>query len=650
MRSTKYLACAFCLACAGTFSQPVHVTLLGTDDHDGSTTLTLPGFRTTRDINILGASRGAAATGAVMPMTLSTAPNTSGRVHVGVGETRREALGPQMRASVGMAAFVATRTLDVDLLDYELAADTPVETDGPSASGVITAGFLAAMTGAAVDRDVVMTGTINPDGTIGPVGGIPEKFTAAIQSGKHRLGFPIGMRMARSNANGETVDLVKLAADHGAEAVEVADVYQAYHLLTGKDLPAAVPVSADDMNLDDATTAKLVELTMTRHQAMAQRLAVLAQVDADPRTPAAIHKLIAATRDELADSDALRARGLVASAHDAMVDAWSDALAASALGTIVSKASAGDAAGALATLDALIPLGGDDRELFAAIAKASAMHLSGQLRAMQAARSALRGWNDLVWVGTRLAKARAFLAQLPRGAEPDAIVAGVRPAVIWLATRAMHDALAKDWLTLPDDQGTAAPIASLSRALVTYQAASAASIAYLDSLVVPGVAERKNTSELDAKEALAERDPDYVLAHVADHLRTEKLLGELERAWGASSQPWLLVSLAGAELGFATSTRLVAEDYSLGVRGDHVEREPAFAAMLDAAERTARASAREARIATGSIPAQSKIYYQLAVGARAGSTGHKLNALSWFWTSSLYSQTAVAITSPPRRR
>jgi hypothetical protein len=65
--------------------------------------------------------------------------------------------------------------------------------------------------------------------------------------------------------------------------------------------------------------------------------------------------------------------------------------------------------------------------------------------------------------------------------------------------------------------------------------------------------------------------------------------------------------------------------------------------MLASAERSARASARAARIATGSIPVQAKLAYQQASIARAGDLHDKLDALSHYWTSSAYSQTAVML-------
>ena len=65
--------------------------------------------------------------------------------------------------------------------------------------------------------------------------------------------------------------------------------------------------------------------------------------------------------------------------------------------------------------------------------------------------------------------------------------------------------------------------------------------------------------------------------------------------------------------------------------------------MLPRAERNARASARAARIATGAIPVQAKLAYQLATVLRGGSLADKVDALAQFWTASAFSQTAVML-------
>jgi uncharacterized protein len=74
--------------------------------------------------------------------------------------------------------------------------------DGPSAGAAMTVLLAAELSTAANDnnnsnstrlkQNVVMTGTINPDGTIGPVGGVPEKAIAAGQYGAKIFLVPAG--------------------------------------------------------------------------------------------------------------------------------------------------------------------------------------------------------------------------------------------------------------------------------------------------------------------------------------------------------------------------------------------------------------------------------------------------------------------------
>jgi len=90
----------------------------------------------------------------------------------------------------------------------------------------------------------------------------------------------------------------------------------------------------------------------------------------------------------------------------------------------------------------------------------------------------------------------------------------------------------------------------------------------------------------------------------------------------------------GRELAYFDSAGLIAKYYSLGVhtdeagKADKVEYAKAFDNMLATAERNARASARAARIATGAIPVQAKLAYQVAMVERGGELDEKLDALA----------------------
>ena len=110
-----------------------------------------------------------------------------------------------------------------------------------------------------------------------------------------------------------------------------------------------------------------------------------------------------------------------------------------------------------------------------------------------------------------------------------------------------------------------------------------------------------------------------------------------------------MLQLASGELAYGNAAGLIAKyatfDAHTDATGkiDKIEYDQAFAHMLAAAERNARAWARAARIATGAIPVQAKLAYQLATVERAGDLDDQLDALTEFWTSSVFSQTAVML-------
>lgn len=100
-------------------------------------------------------------------------------------------------------------------------------TDGPSAGGVMPVGFAALLKGDHIRRGIAMTGTISKDGTIGPVGGIPDKIRAAAREGYHTILIPRGQR------DDPRWNLSQLAWEFNVDVKEVSTVEEAYHLMTG---------------------------------------------------------------------------------------------------------------------------------------------------------------------------------------------------------------------------------------------------------------------------------------------------------------------------------------------------------------------------------------------------------------------------------
>ncbi|WP_297418891.1 S16 family serine protease [Thermococcus sp.] len=160
-----------------------------------------------------------------------------------------------MEASARLAAQVAGQILGVNMSKYDVfiqvKANAPI-IGGPSAGGTMTVGIIAALKGWKLNPDVMMTGMINPDGTIGPVGGILEKASAAHSAGVKLFLIPEGQRIQyvqqtqkkeiggiiEINSQTKKVDVVKYAKERwGLKVIEVKDIYQAVYYFTGHEIP-----------------------------------------------------------------------------------------------------------------------------------------------------------------------------------------------------------------------------------------------------------------------------------------------------------------------------------------------------------------------------------------------------------------------------
>ncbi len=642
---------------------PNQAVILGTDDKNGSTVVPLPAIPTKGIVDAMFVRMGGGVppTGGSSPVKLSTGPNAEGTVSVGIYEELSGGAGPQWRAGVWVSAFVAANTLGKDLTDFTFSASSGGYIDGASASGLMAGGFLATLTGDKIDPTVTMTGIINPDGTIGPVGGIPEKFKGSIDKGKKRLGYPIGMRWTKSEASGKIVDLVQLAKDNGAEAVEIANVYDAYKLLTGKQLPEPVPVPEAEMAIDDDTTKAIDTKYKVWQTRLAKEWSQLLQLQQAGRLPATLTVMATFAQARAEQAEKLHNQGRIAAAYSKMLEAWVYAASATDTYDVLSKVQSGDTAGAVASIGALDQLDAATADVFKKIGAIKPSTMGGHLLMMGAYQAALRGWGFKMFAAEAVGNTKRFLVALadrdptalssPEVA--DRVVMNVAPTVLLIGRTVAETALAADRIEFESEKTVnyMCSIPNVKRMSTSYQSASAAGITYFDTLLVQPLAEGAGIPFDTARNRIAMIEPNYLVAYVLSRMSsaTEGLPAKLKEEWGEKSLQWNLMSLAANELAYSKSAELVAKYYSLGVRADgggrvnQVEHEKAFINMLASAERTARASARAARIATGAIPVQSKLAYQLALVQRDGDMSDKIDALAGFWMSTAFSQTAVML-------
>ncbi len=222
------------------------------------------GFRSAEtEVQVLYA---AGDTGGVATQRISVAPSEDGDLSIDISEDEVSGVGDMTQAASWNAVSVATLLTGAPLdVAYRFAFDGRI--DGPSAGALTTIGILSMYYGHEIAPEVTMTGTINPMGTVGTVGGIPEKVQGVIDAGDiTTVLIPAGQRNV-PDAAGNLVDVIQLGASAGVEVVEVADLYDAYPLLTGEELPRP----ADD------TAPVVTDAAYTKFQSQAD--AMLATYD-----------------------------------------------------------------------------------------------------------------------------------------------------------------------------------------------------------------------------------------------------------------------------------------------------------------------------------------------------------------------------------
>jgi hypothetical protein len=561
------------------------------------------------------------------------------------------------QAGLWSAALVAASALGKDVPDMVFTAAPAVPGDHPSGSALIAAGFLATMTGEKIDPAATLAGVINPDGTIGPVAGLPEQLVAAIARGKTRVGYPSGMRNARSPVTGRDVDLVRLARAHRAEAVELGSVHDAFQLITRAQLPATAPVGETEMALDAETLERLDARYLAWRKRLADEWAELLQLEQSGRLPARMKLLVRFAHERSEQAEGLHRAGKLPAAYGRMATAWVSAAAANAAYAVIAKLATGDVDGAAAALSATGTTEATTGALLSKIGALQPSTLTGHLAMVAAFQAALRGWSYDAFAADSVRATTQLLgglrgkpaSELASPATLEAMANAIVPAALMRFRTIAENELADQELAIDQGVTYACSPPDVMRIAAVYQSAARAGLRHVDGVLVEPLAHRSGVTGAAARERIASAEPDYLVADMLSRALAEGLPHDFAASWGERSAGASLLELAGHELAYRLAAVLTAKYDSLAAhvdatgRIDAVAHPVALRGLLASAARAARAHARAARIATGAIPLQAKLAYQLATAEATGSVADQLDALAELWTASAYSQLAVML-------
>ncbi len=211
--------------------------------------------------------------GVISTITVTVQSNGSGRVFVDTLPLTQVDMQGSARLAVKVASALVkndmNKSINPEEYDYffVIRTSSPI-IGGPSAGAVMTLATISLLENWTIDKNLVMTGMINPDGSIGPIGGIPYKIDAANSVGAKQFLIPKGQMIYTETVtdtitqNGWTQIITKpvkrnvsqYAMDnYGMDVFEVEDINDVLFYATGHIFQA--PDSENQITTEDYIAA-----------------------------------------------------------------------------------------------------------------------------------------------------------------------------------------------------------------------------------------------------------------------------------------------------------------------------------------------------------------------------------------------------------
>ncbi len=598
------------------------------------------------------AERDPKAAGGVSQLYVDVEPNPKGRAPVRFAESTASGVGEAWRATVWMSLFASAALLEREPETLRITVEAEGTVDGPSAGALMAAAIVAAHRGLELDPEATLTAALNPDFSLGPVGGVPEKVEAALDAGKKRIGVAVGQGGATSRRTGQVVDVISLARSRGAEVVELSSVGDAVAFLTRNPAPAVPALERDEM----VPPTWVKEHFSARAERLAERLgtSLPALEGAAPRRAPELLKL---ARSHLAAGESIAALWLALEAQRLVLE--TETRVAARLGA-TSGEWAAVRQGLLRRqqevehgLEALMPRwkeGAPERPTDVPLLVEAFDGLVTALRGIGQGRAATEMYPAL----GRLLTRRGYV---PPPGEVRELLEGVGELAVGLAFAQVRLDASSAWLELRREldrregrvPGVALPDAVLSEVAGQYERVADANLGYLDALLVqPAAAQLEMTVER-VRARIAAQDPDFRLAFMS-----RALSGRLEGG-PLGPREARYAALSGAVSSYFASASVISKRYSLDAEFEGevvvaIGHRAAFDSMQILAERTAREVAARCQHELGEVPLTALVEHhsgraleQLAMGAKGAlELALRLEALGHYWRASMHGRLALS--------
>jgi predicted S18 family serine protease len=475
---------------------------------------------------------------------------------VGISEDEVEGTGDQWRAAGWNAAAVATILTGAPLSGVRVNYDVNGRIDGPSAGALMTVGLLSMIRGDKIKPGITMTGTINPDGTVGPVGGIPYKVDGAKQAKAKTMLIPLGQRNSADDS-GELVDVFEIGERKNVKVKEVGDIYAAYKVFTGKTLPRPKRTGSVSLSNDDYKQIKArVKGQLADFQSAAGEFNSL-----DPAVQGELTSITSQANQANTRAQNLSDNGSQAGAYSEALGAAALANAAVRVGQLYQVLLTQGVGPFVQQVQASTAIEGKVEALFDELKATKTKTVSDASNAVNAYSNAIDALSAASYADNLIEHAKTV------GVLEPALESAILGAVFYEIAGSQVDGT-KDILEVGKGQGGAKIDKSVDVEAVAdfYRKAADANLSAFNALIIEPEAQRAGMDSAAAQSAFASADFDYALARSSLGV----LNGGLDDYLG-NSKTAALAKLGGAVSLYTRTAGLLSKYYSLGQLNDDLE-------------------------------------------------------------------------------
>ncbi|MCW1294886.1 MAG: S16 family serine protease [Candidatus Parvarchaeum sp.] len=248
---------------------------------------------------------------------------TNGTGQVFLGSTPLTQTDTQAQAV--LSAELACQLLNVNCDNYNFyyyITSSSVEVGGPSAGSAFTMAAMSILSGKPLNKNVAMTGTANPDGSVGIVGDVSQKSEAAANQHIKTFLYP----------STDTISSAALSYDeaHGEIPIPVSSEYQAFQYFTGYNITPTV-----DYNIQTSLYLSLMKQTYLQFESYQNSL--YSSLPSVNDSNSSIQLLINEAMSDMSAQKAEAANGSYYVAASSMITSSSDLLQAKLLESLPSS-------------------------------------------------------------------------------------------------------------------------------------------------------------------------------------------------------------------------------------------------------------------------------------------------------------------------